>query len=44
LAQTWVEQGTIGKMPGVWWLYVLMALAAFAMLAPGFRQKLFVRR
>jgi lipopolysaccharide export system permease protein len=44
LAQTWVEQGTIGKMPGVWWLYVLMGLAAFAMLAPGFRQRLSVRR
>jgi lipopolysaccharide export system permease protein len=43
LAQTWVEQGTIGKMPGVWWLYVLMALVALAMLAPGFRQKIFVR-
>ena len=44
LAQTWVEQGAIGKMPGVWWLYVLMSLAAFALLAPGFRQKVFVRR
>ncbi len=25
LAQTWVEQGTISRVPGVWWLYILMA-------------------
>ena len=36
LAQTWVEQGTIGKMPGVWWLYVLMCLAALALPVAGF--------
>lgn len=40
LAQTWVEQGTIGRLPGVWWLYVLMALTALSLLSPGFRQKL----
>ncbi len=27
LAKTWVEQGTIGSMPGVWWLELLMILA-----------------
>ncbi len=44
LAQTWVEQGTIGRMPGVWWLYILMTLTAISLLSPGFRQKLFLRR
>jgi Predicted permeases len=44
LAQTWVEQGTISRVPGVWWLYILMALFAFSLLSTGFRQKLFLRR
>lgn len=34
LAQTWVEQGTIGRLPGVWWLYGLMLIVAAASLAP----------
>ncbi|SFQ15046.1 lipopolysaccharide export system permease protein [Nitrosomonas cryotolerans] len=25
LAQTWVEQGVVSSMPGIWWLYLLMA-------------------
>lgn len=44
LAQTWVEQGTIGKMPGVWWLYIVMLLGALSLLSPGFWQRLFLRR
>ncbi len=33
LAKTWVEQGVVGSIPGVWWLEFLMAcgLAAYAM-------------
>lgn len=27
LAKTWVEQGAIGRIPGVWWLELLMILA-----------------
>jgi lipopolysaccharide export system permease protein len=44
LAQTWVEQGTIGRVPGVWWLYIVMFLGALTLLSPGFWQKLFLRR
>lgn len=35
LAKTWVEQGVVGSMPGVWWLYLLMliALGIYAMIA-----------
>lgn len=44
LAQTWVEQGTIGRVPGVWWLYVLMFIVALSLLSSGFWQKLFLRR
>jgi lipopolysaccharide export system permease protein len=32
LAQTWVEQGTVGKLPGVWWLYALMLILALGSL------------
>jgi lipopolysaccharide export system permease protein len=39
LAQTWVEQGTVGKFPGIWWLYILMFIAALASLSPAFGQK-----
>ena len=27
LAQSWVEQGVVGPLPGVWWLHGLMAAA-----------------
>ncbi len=38
LAKNWVEQGTIGTIPGVWWLELIMlcGLAIYALLA---RQK-----
>lgn len=35
LAKTWVEQGIVDSMPGVWWLYLSMlaALGIYALLA-----------
>lgn len=36
LAQTWVEQGTIGIIPGVWWLYILMFIVSLSLLFPDF--------
>jgi len=44
LAQTWVEQGAIGRIPGVWWLYVVMLLFAVTLLFPGSRARLISRR
>lgn len=44
LAQTWVEQGTLGSMPGVWWLYLAMFLCVLGLWAPGFRRKQPLRR
>ncbi|MDN5882065.1 MAG: LptF/LptG family permease, partial [Nitrosospira sp.] len=44
LAQTWVEQGAIGRIPGVWWLYLLMLMVALYLLSPGFWRKPFLRR
>jgi lipopolysaccharide export system permease protein len=44
LAQTWVEQGTIGRVPGVWWLYAVMLLFAISLLSPGLWRKLLLRR
>ncbi|MEK7844663.1 MAG: LptF/LptG family permease, partial [Pseudomonadota bacterium] len=43
LAKTWVEQGIVGSIPGVWWLYLLMliALGIYALLP---RQKQFLRQ
>lgn len=34
LAQTWVEQGTVGSIPGVWWLHILMAVAVITIYHP----------
>lgn len=35
LAKTWVEQGVVGSIPGVWWLDLLMllSLASYALLS-----------
>lgn len=44
LAQTWVEQGTLGRVPGVWWLYVLMFIVALGSLSSAFWQRLMLRR
>lgn len=43
LAKTWVEQGVVSSMPGVWWLYLSMlgALGIYALLS---RQKQFSRQ
>ena len=38
LAQTWVEQGFLGAMPGVWWLHGLMLCAVVAFLLPEYRE------
>lgn len=35
LAKTWLEQGVVGSMPGVWWLYLLMfvVLGIYALIS-----------
>lgn len=40
LAKTWVEQGVVGSIPGVWWLELLMAcgLATYAIIIRKRRQ------
>lgn len=40
LAQTWVEQGVVGKMPGIWWLYVLMFIVVGLLLSESVRSKI----
>ena len=40
VAQTWVEQGVMDEIPGVWWLHVLMALVVFLFLFQGFNRRL----
>ena len=44
LAQTWVEQGAVGSLPGVWWLYALMLIAAFGLLSSSPEQRMLLRR
>ncbi len=44
LAQTWVEQGTVGSLPGVWWLYALMFIVALGLLSSGRQQRMLLRR
>ena len=39
LAQTWVEQGFVGTIPGVWWLHILMLIIVIRVLSPGFGKK-----
>ena len=36
VARTWVERGVLDEIPGVWWLYVLMALVAALFLSRKF--------
>lgn len=40
LAQTWVEQGLLGAVPGVWWLHSLMLCAVVWFLVPEYRKTL----
>lgn len=40
LAQTWVEQGVVGKMPGIWWLYVLMFIMIGLLLSESTKSKI----
>ena len=44
LAQTWVEQGTVGSLPGVWWLYALMFITALGLLSSSPQQRMLLRR
>lgn len=37
LAQNWVEQGTIGPVPGVWWLHGLLAVTVLVLFRPELR-------
>jgi len=34
LAQSWVEQGIVGKFPGIWWLHGLMFVVVVWILSP----------
>ena len=38
LARTWVEQGTVGSFPGIWWLHILMIIVVAVMLSPGWQE------
>ena len=39
IARSWVEQGIVDKLPGIWWLHLLMAALALALLTPGFSRR-----
>ena len=43
LARTWVEQGTVGSFPGIWWLHMLMTVLVAFMLFPGLQDGRFKR-
>jgi len=34
VARTWVEQGTIGSVPGLWGVYLILGLVLLALLKP----------
>lgn len=34
VARSWVEQGTVAPVPGIWWLYGLMLVIGLALLIP----------
>jgi lipopolysaccharide export system permease protein len=38
LAQTWVEQGIVGSMPGIWWLHILMLIIVVTIFSPRFQK------
>lgn len=40
LAQTWVEQGVVGTVPGIWWLYIVILIAIGLLLSESVRTKL----
>lgn len=40
LAQTWVEQGVVDSVPGIWWLYILILIAIGLLLSEKVRTKL----
>lgn len=37
IARTWVEQGTVGAFPGLWWPHALLAVVLLALLWPRYR-------
>lgn len=39
LAQTWVEQGVVGSVPGIWWLYILMFIVVGLLLSESIKSK-----
>lgn len=43
LARTWVEQGTVGSFPGIWWLHMVMMVIVAIMLFPSFGEGRFRR-
>lgn len=34
VAKTWMEQGTVGSFPGIWWPHVLLAVLLIVLLKP----------
>ena len=43
LARTWVEQGTVGSFPGIWWLHFLLSVLVVVMLLPEYRSRVAFR-
>ena len=40
LAQTWVEQGVVGSVPGIWWLHSLMLIIVLIIFSPRVQKSL----
>lgn len=40
IAQTWVEQGVVGSMPGIWWLYLVILIVIGSLMSDSIRGKL----
>ncbi len=41
LAQTWVEQGVVNSIPGIWWLYLLILILLSLSLSESIQRKIF---
>lgn len=39
LAQTWVEQGVVATMPGIWWLYLIISIIVALSLSESVQRK-----
>ncbi len=44
LARTWVEQGMVGRFPGIWWLHVLMMVVVIVLLKSDIKSKFSLSR